>query len=104
MLTVIDEYTRECLAIVVDPRLRSDDMLDCLTDLFVEHGVPDHIRLNCVGRVPNSLPSPERDSPLSQKRDNPPYIHAFVLSHSNRAGQLFHLGCHQARRRMSGYG
>ncbi len=44
MLTVIDEDTRKCLAIVVDPRLRSDDVLHCLTDLFVEHGVPDHIR------------------------------------------------------------
>ena len=44
MLTVIDEYTRECLAITVDRRLRSDDVLQTLTDLFVNHGVPDHIR------------------------------------------------------------
>ncbi len=35
---MIDEYTRKCLAIVVDPRLRLDDVLHCLTDLFVEHG------------------------------------------------------------------
>ncbi|WP_336325152.1 DDE-type integrase/transposase/recombinase, partial [Porphyromonas pogonae] len=44
MLTVIDEYTRRCLAIVVARRLRSDDVLHCLTDLFVEHGPPEHIR------------------------------------------------------------
>jgi len=44
IMTVIDEYTRECLAILVDRRIRSDDVLDCLTDLFVEHGVPEHIR------------------------------------------------------------
>ena len=35
MLTVIDEYTRECLAIVVARRLGSDDVLQVLTDLFV---------------------------------------------------------------------
>jgi putative transposase len=44
MLTVIDEYTRECLAILVARRLASDDVLQLLTELFVEHGAPDHIR------------------------------------------------------------
>ena len=44
MLTVIDEYTRECLAIPVERKLRSDDVLQILADLFVERGVPDHIR------------------------------------------------------------
>ena len=44
MLTVIDEFTRRCLAIVVDRRLNSDNVLHCLTELFVRHGPPDHIR------------------------------------------------------------
>ena len=44
MLCVIDEFTRRCLAIVVARRLRSDDVLQCLTDLFIEHGPPEHIR------------------------------------------------------------
>ena len=44
MLTVIDEFTRRCLAIVVARRLKSDDVLQCLTDLFVAHGPPEHIR------------------------------------------------------------
>ena len=44
MLTVIDEYTRECLAIVVARRLTSDDVLQVLTDLFVERGPPAYIR------------------------------------------------------------
>ncbi len=44
MLTVIDEFSRECLAIEVSRRLRSDDVLHVLTDLFVRHGPPDHIR------------------------------------------------------------
>ena len=44
MLTVIDEYTRQCLAIPVARRLRSDDVLHSLTELFSRHGAPDHIR------------------------------------------------------------
>jgi hypothetical protein len=34
MLTIIDEYTRECLAILVARRIRSDDVLHLLADLF----------------------------------------------------------------------
>ena len=44
MLTVIDEYTRQCRAIAVERRLTSEDVLDVLRDLFVEHGAPDYIR------------------------------------------------------------
>ena len=44
MLTVIDEFTRECLAIHVARRIRSDDVLHLLTDLFADRGPPDHIR------------------------------------------------------------
>jgi len=44
MLTVIDEFTRGCLAIVVARRLRSDDVLQYLSDLFIAHGQPEHIR------------------------------------------------------------
>ncbi len=44
MLTVIDEFTRECLAITVARRLNSQDVLDVLADLMTTRGVPDHIR------------------------------------------------------------
>jgi transposase InsO family protein len=44
MLTVIDEYTRECLAIEVARKLSSQDVLDVLRDLFVERGAPEYIR------------------------------------------------------------
>ena len=44
MLNVIDEYTRECLAIQVGRKLRSGDVQECLTELFCERGVPEHIR------------------------------------------------------------
>lgn len=44
MLIVIDEFTRRCLAIVVARKLNSDDVLDCLTHLFVAHGTPENVR------------------------------------------------------------
>jgi len=44
MLTVIDEYTRECLAIDVARKLKSEDVLFRLSRLFLERGAPDHIR------------------------------------------------------------
>ncbi|MBP9777458.1 MAG: IS3 family transposase [Alphaproteobacteria bacterium] len=44
MLTVIDEYTRECLTIRVDYQLKSDDVLDVLSTLFLTKGLPDYIR------------------------------------------------------------
>ncbi len=44
LLTIVDEYTRECLAIEVARRLRSDDVLFCLAELFVHRGVSTHIR------------------------------------------------------------
>jgi len=44
MLTVIDEFTRECLAIEVARKLKSEDVLYRLSRLFLERGTPDHIR------------------------------------------------------------
>ena len=44
MLTVIDEYTRECLAIVVDRKLKSTDVIETLAELFLSKGLPEHIR------------------------------------------------------------
>jgi putative transposase len=44
MLNLIDEFTRECLAIRIDRRLRSTDVIDVLSDQFILRGVPDHIR------------------------------------------------------------
>jgi len=44
ILTIIDEYTRECLSIDVSRQLRSDDVLERLTKLFTTRGIPQHIR------------------------------------------------------------
>src|SRR5438477_128008 len=44
MLNIIDEFTHECLAIRVSRRLKSIDVIDVLSDLFILRGVPEHIR------------------------------------------------------------
>jgi len=44
ILNVVDEYSRECLAVKVARRLTSHDLVEVLTDLFIERGVPVHIR------------------------------------------------------------
>jgi len=44
MLNIIDEYTRECLAIQVDRKISSQDVIDQLFNLFVFRGIPEHIR------------------------------------------------------------
>ena len=44
MLTLIDEHSRECLAIDVARSLKSEDVLERLSDLFVRRGVPTYIR------------------------------------------------------------
>ena len=44
LLTVIDEYTRECLAIQGARQIRSDDVVQLLADLFVLRGPPEHLR------------------------------------------------------------
>ena len=44
MLTIVDEFTRECLAIDVERHLSSEDVMERLTDLFVRRGPPAYIR------------------------------------------------------------
>ena len=43
-LTIIDEYTRECLAIDVGRKLKSEDVLCRLAEIFIRRGVPAHMR------------------------------------------------------------
>jgi len=43
-LSIVDEYTRECLALKVDRGITSEDVIDTLSELFAMRGVPRHIR------------------------------------------------------------
>lgn len=44
MLNIIDEFTRECLAIRVNRKLKAVDVIDVLSDLFILRGVPRYLR------------------------------------------------------------
>jgi transposase InsO family protein len=44
MLNIVDEFTHECLAIRIARRLKSIDVIDVLSDLFILRGVPGHVR------------------------------------------------------------
>jgi transposase InsO family protein len=44
VLTLIDEFTRQCLALRVARRLNSYDLIETLADVMLIHGVPEHIR------------------------------------------------------------
>ena len=43
-LNILDEFSRECLAIKVDRRLNASSVIDVLSDLFILRGVPAYIR------------------------------------------------------------
>ena len=44
ILNIIDEYTRECLAILIARKIRNQDVIDLLFNLFIFRGIPEHIR------------------------------------------------------------
>lgn len=43
-LSIVDEHTRECLALNCDRGITSEGVIDTLCELFAMHGVPEHIR------------------------------------------------------------
>ena len=44
MLTMLDEYTRQCLAIRVERQIRSGQVLVTLWQAMMQYGIPEHIR------------------------------------------------------------
>ena len=44
ILNIIDEYTRECLAILISRKIKKQDVIDLLFHLFIFRGIPEHIR------------------------------------------------------------
>ncbi len=39
----MDEYTRECVVIVVERHLNQEDVLATVFDLFIDRGVPEYL-------------------------------------------------------------
>ena len=46
MLNVIDEHTQECSVIQIDRKLKSTDVIDVLSNLFIMRGISTHVRSN----------------------------------------------------------
>jgi len=44
MLNVVDEFTHECIAIRIERKLKSIDVIDVLASLFITRSVPEHVR------------------------------------------------------------
>ena len=44
MLTVIDEYTRQCLTVKAQFQMGSQEVLETLSDLFIRQGKPNYVR------------------------------------------------------------
>jgi putative transposase len=44
MLNIVDEFSRECLRIHIDRKLKASDVIYELSELFIERGIPDHLR------------------------------------------------------------
>ena len=44
ILNIMDEYSRECLSVKVGRSLRAEDVVEELTGLFCNHGIPEYIR------------------------------------------------------------
>ncbi len=44
VLNIIDEFTRECFAILVARKIKTQDVIDVLFHLFIFWGIPEHLR------------------------------------------------------------
>lgn len=44
ILSIVDEFTRECIALEVNRRITSEDVVGVLVDLFAIRGVPEFVR------------------------------------------------------------
>ena len=74
MLMVIDQFTRECLAFDVSRRMTSEDVLECLSDLFVQRGP----RSSSASTTARGLPLRESVSGWGRRREDT--VHATRLS------------------------
>ena len=86
MLNVIDEFTHESLAIRIERRLRSTDVIDVLSDLFILRGVPGHIRSDngpefIAKAVQDWSPQSARRQPTSR---GSPWENGFIESFNAR--------------------
>ena len=68
-MTLIDEFTRECLAIRVARRINSFGVLETMADVMLTRGVPEHIRSDNGAEMTNQE-APERTATANPSTGN----------------------------------
>jgi len=84
---IVDEYTRECLALEVDRSIKAIDVIDVLADLFIIQGLPRYIRSDngpeFIARAVRSYLKSANVGTLYIKKGSP-WENAFAESFNNR--------------------
>ena len=89
-LTVVDQYTRECLAIEVNQRLNGDDVVNVMQSICVTRGVPQVIKTdNGSEFISKALDrwAYEKQVTLDFSRPGKPTDNAFIESFNGRFRQ-----------------
>jgi putative transposase len=88
-LSIVDEFTRECLALKVARSITSEDVLDTLAELFAMRGVPGAIRSDkAMTSIAIGISHPSGSEMTTSSRlidkccDWPIRHHRFFLTHS----------------------
>lgn len=83
MLTLIDEYTRECLAMHVDGSIRAVDVITVVEVAMIRYGVPEYLRSdNGPEFIADAIQDWLRDKPVKTIYITPgaPWENAYIES------------------------
>ena len=61
MLTMLDEYTRQCVALRVERQIRSEQVLATLWQAMTTYGIPEHIRSDNGSDRAQIVPGPKEE-------------------------------------------
>ena len=87
MLTMLDEYTRQCLAIRVERQIRSEQVLATLWQAMTTYGIPEHIRSdNGIEFIAQKIQAWLRDTQIKTLYIDPgsPWQNGYIKSFHSR--------------------
>lgn len=87
ILSVIDEYTRECLMLKVACNFKAADVVDALNNVLLLRGVPEHFRRPVPGRhclLSHMLLSLVEKRSAATRRPGSPWANGYVESFHGR--------------------
>ena len=77
MLTVIDEYTRQCMTVHAPFQLTSQEVLETLSECFIRYGKPEYIRSDNVLPLESTFfGNMISCADFNQQKSNMPYCNA----------------------------